>query len=337
MADVEYILTTEDESRYLKELLRMRLDFSGRLVKKIKYDGQLLLNGRPAKLHEKGRAGDVLAVSYPEEESYFEPENIPVEIIYEDDDLLVVNKPAGLIVHPTKNFQDGTLANALAWHIRERGDRYKLRFVNRLDMNTSGLVIVAKNSHCQDFLTHQMEKNAIVKNYLAIVHGIAGETGAKGTVDAPIDKDPNHVARRIVTPAGYPSVTHYEVLQVYGSSDADLQGFGPSAHKEQAGSLQGRYAEFAPIQGYSLLKLKLDTGRTHQIRVHMTHIGHPLLGDELYGELYGYGGLPEDMPRQALHASHLEFTHPVSGEHLSLDAPLPQDMQNWLDRISIQK
>ncbi len=330
MADIKYILTTEDESRYLKELLRMRLDFSGRLVKKIKYDGQLTLNGRPAKLHEKGRAGDTLCVSYPEEESYFEPENIPVEIVYEDDDMLVVNKPAGLIVHPTKNFQDGTLANALAWHIKERGDKYKLRFVNRLDMNTSGLLIVAKNSHCQDFLTHEMERNAIVKNYLAIVHGTVGEPGTKGTVDAPIDKDPNHVARRMVTPTGYPSVTHYEVLQTIAPSDADLQGFGPSEHSAGCNAANGPDTKQAPLPGYSLLKLRLDTGRTHQIRVHMTHIGHPLLGDELYGELYGYGELPPEMPRQALHASHLEFRHPMSGDLLSFDARLPEDMQSWL-------
>ena len=226
----QYTLTTEDESRYLKELLRMRLQFSGRLVKKVKFGGQLLLNGRPAMLHEKGHAGDVLTVVCPEEESYFEPEDIPVEAVYEDEDLLLVNKPAGLIVHPTKNFQSGTLANALAWRMRQRGERYKLRFVNRLDMNTSGLLIVAKNSHCQDFLTREMEKNAIVKNYLAIVHGIVGEPGTKGTVDAPIDKDPNHVARRHVTPDGYPSVTHYEVLRTFAPSDADLQGFGPSVH-----------------------------------------------------------------------------------------------------------
>jgi len=327
MSDMKYVLTTEDESRYLKELLRMRLDFSGRLVKKIKYDGQLLLNGRPAKLHEKGSAGDVLSVSYPEEESYFEPQDIPVEIVYEDEDLLVVNKPAGLIVHPTKNFQDGTLANALAWHIKERGDKYKLRFVNRLDMNTSGLLIVAKNSHCQDFLTREMERDAVVKEYIAIVHGIAGAPGSKGTVDKPIDKDPNHVARRCVTPAGYPSVTHYEVLRVFEPSEADLQGFGPSAYAQASAGKP----DLQPIPGYSLLRLKLDTGRTHQIRVHMSYIGHPLLGDELYGELFGYGALPAEMPRQALHAAHLGFVHPVSGEKLSLNAPLPQDMQQWLE------
>ena len=249
MADISYVLTKEDEQYYIKELLRKRLLFSSRLVRKIKVEGEVFLNDKPAKLLYKGKAGDVLRAVYPEEESYFEPENIPIEIAYEDDDLLVVNKPAGLIVHPTKNFQEGTLANAIAWHIQERGEHYKLRFVNRLDMNTSGLVIVAKNPHCQDFLMHEMDANRVRKIYKAVVYGNVAEEGFEGTVDAPIDKDPNHVARRIVTESGYPSVTHYKVLENYN--------------------------------GYSLLELKLDTGRTHQIRVHMTHLGHPVAGDDL--------------------------------------------------------
>ena len=299
MADIRYTLTKEDENLYIKELLRRRLLFSSRLVRKIKVEGEVFLNDKPAKLMYKGKEGDVLRAVYPEEESYFEPQNIPVEIPYEDDDLLIVNKPAGLIVHPTKNFQDGTLANAIAWHIRERGDSYKLRFVNRLDMYTSGLVIVAKNAHCQDFLSHEMDADRVIKKYLAVVNGKVSEDG---TVDAPIDKDPDHVARRIVTPDGYPSVTHYKVLENFGDA-------------------------------YTLLELKLDTGRTHQIRVHMTHIGHPIAGDELYGPVCGYDELPEDMPRQALHAAHLEFTHPVSGKTVAVDAPLPKDMEAFLTRV----
>jgi len=299
MADIFYTLTTEDEDLYIKELLRRRLLFSSRLVRKIKVEGHVYLNGKPSKLTYKGKSGDILRAEYPDEESYFEPQNIPVEIPYEDDDLLIVNKPAGLIVHPTKNFQEGTLANALAWHIRERGDKYKLRFVNRLDMNTSGLVIVAKNAHCQDFLSHEMDANRVTKKYLAVVYG---RMEGSGTVDAPIDKNPDHVARRMVTPTGYPSVTHYKVLKNYGDA-------------------------------YSLLELKLDTGRTHQIRVHMSYIGHPIAGDDLYGPTCGYNEVPLNMPRQALHAAHLEFTHPVSGKTVTADADIPADIRFFIESL----
>jgi 23S rRNA pseudouridine1911/1915/1917 synthase len=185
---------------------------------------------------------------------------------------------------------------------------WKIRFVNRLDRDTSGLLIVAVTPHAQDFLDGEMKKNTVVKEYLAIVHGITEE---QGTIDLPIDKDPNHVARRMVRSDGYPSVTHYTRLEAFYT---------------QPGTT-------GQIDGYSLIRLKLDTGRTHQIRVHMTHIGHPLLGDELYGQLYGYDVPPEWMPRQALHAAHLEFPGPFDGDIITADAPLPKDMEMALEHI----
>lgn len=300
MANYEYILTKEDEALYVKEILQRRLSFSSRLRRKLKITGGIFINGAPVWLNARAKAGDVLTVDFPEEESYFEPQDLPVGIAYEDDDLLIADKPAGMVVHPTKNFQDGTLANALAWHIKQSGRSWKVRFVNRLDMNTSGLVIAAKNAHAQDFLNHEMDKGRVKKIYIALAHGILGVPGYCGTVDAPIDKDPSHVARRHVTPDGYPSVTHYRVLQTFAPREG------------------------AP-DGFSLLALRLGTGRTHQIRVHMTHIGHPLVGDDLYDAVCGYGETPW-MPRQALHAAHLEFQHPVSGEPVIADAPLPDDI-----------
>ena len=160
---------------------------------------------------------------------------------------------------------------------------------------------------------HQMEKNLVEKTYIAIVHGIVGEPGEKGTVDQPIDKDPNHVARRHVTPEGYPSVTHYQVL---ATSDFDAaQGGG--------------------CKGYSLLRLRLETGRTHQIRVHMTYLGHPLVGDELYGQLYGYAEIPEWMPRQALHAAHLRFNHPAEDKVVEVSADLPDDMKKCIEFLRL--
>ncbi|MCQ2561778.1 MAG: RluA family pseudouridine synthase, partial [Clostridia bacterium] len=202
--DINYILTTEDEGLYIKEILQRRFDFSSRLMRKIKVSGNIILNGMPARLRDKGIPGDSLLVSFPEETSYFEPENIPLDVVYEDKDLLIVNKQPWLVVHPTKNYQSGTLANALAWKLKEENVNYKIRFVNRLDRDTSGLVIVAKNAHCQDFLSAESEKNRTVKKYKAIVHGIVEKDLV---IDEPIDKDPNHKARRMVRPDGYPSVT----------------------------------------------------------------------------------------------------------------------------------
>ncbi len=303
---IEYVVTKEDEGRYVKEILKSRMDFSSRLLTKVKYHGEILLNGKHETVRQRVAEGDVLTAKYPEEESYFPAQDIPLDVVYEDGDLLLVNKQPGLIVHPTYNFPTGTLANAVTFHMQQRGEVYKLRFVNRLDMNTSGLVIIAKNSHAQDNISRQMQENTTVKNYIAIVHGIME---GSGTVDEPIDRDPGHKARRHVTADGYPSVTHWEVLKTW----------------------EGK--KYGDIEGFSMLKLKLDTGRTHQIRVHMSYLGHPIVGDELYGQLFGYDVPPEWMKRQALHAAHLELDHPVTGKRIIADAALPEDMERCIRYI----
>ncbi len=305
--DITYECTEKDAGLLVKEILRSRIGISSRLMKKLKPLEGISVNGERTSVRRRVEPGDVVAVSYPDEESYFEPQDIPLDVVFEDEDLLVVNKQAGLIVHPTHNFQDGTLANALTFRMEQRGEKYKLRFVNRLDMNTSGLLIVAKNAYCQDFLSKEMSENRVDKRYIAIVHGI---TDPEGTIDLPIKKDPDHKARRMVSPDGYPSVTHYKTLETFDIKDS------------------GR------ISGYSMVELKLDTGRTHQIRVHMTHIGHPLVGDELYAQLYGYDTDPEWMPRQALHAASLKFRHPADGRTVSVSAELPSDMKNCAELLS---
>jgi len=302
---ISYTATKEDEGKYVKEIVQQKLKLSSRLLRKIKVTGDILLNGRSVHVRERVDVGDVVTVTYPEEESYFEPEDIPLDVAYEDDDLLVVNKQAGLIVHPTYNFPTGTLANAITYYMKQRGDVYKLRFVNRLDMYTSGLIIVGKNAHCQDAIMNQMADNSIVKKYKAIVHGAAKDM----TIDLPIDKDPNHIARRMVIDTGYPSVTHVKVLESFPEK------------------------EYGKIKGFSFVELKLDTGRTHQIRVHMTHMGNPLVGDELYAQLYGYDVNPEWMNRQALHSYYLNFAHPVSGKRIEIETDIPEDMKNALEYI----
>lgn len=306
MAESKYIVTKEDEGRYVKEILNLRMQLSSRLLKKIKVSGDILLNGKHVNVRARVYEGDEVRAVYPDEQSYFEPQDIPLDVVYEDEDLLIVNKQAGLIVHPTYNFPDGTLANALAFRMKERGEVYKLRFVNRLDMYTSGLIIIAKNAHCQDFISNEMKENRVIKKYKAIVHGIMPDSG---TIDKPIDKDPNHIARRIVTPTGYPSVTHFKTEKIFPD------------------------AVYGAIRGFSLVDLKLDTGRTHQIRVHLTDMGHPLVGDELYAQLYGYDVNPEWMPRQALHSYYLEFEHPRDGHIVRAEAELPSDMTYCLEYI----
>ena len=314
---ISYVWTKEDEGLYVKEVLQRRFAVSSRLMRKIKISGQIALDGHAARLRDKGRTGQTLTVAFPEESSYFEPENIPLDVVYEDSDLLVVNKQPFLVVHPTKNYQSGTLANALAYRLQEKGERWKIRFINRLDRDTSGLVLVAKNGHAQDAVSSQMEKGTTVKKYLALVHGLFEEDD--GRVDLPIDKDPDHKARRMVREDGYPSTTLYKVLQSW-----DVPDLGP---------------DFSPwtgekrIGGYSLLELTLLTGRTHQIRVHMTHLGHPITGDELYGQLYGYEAGTDVLGRQALHACSLKLAQPMTGEPIELKTAMPADMAECIERI----
>ncbi len=182
-------------------------------------------------------------------------------------------------------------------YMEDTNQTFKIRFINRLDMDTSGLLAVAKNSHAQDDFTKQMQANTTRKRYLAIVNGIVEENDF--TINLPIGRPDSEEVRRGVMEDGYPSVTHVHVLERYRKDS-----------------------------GYTLVELLLETGRTHQIRVHMSHIGHPLVGDELYG-----GNNPDLLNRQALHAYRLSFHHPVSGEAITVEAPLPQDMQNVIDKI----
>jgi 23S rRNA pseudouridine1911/1915/1917 synthase len=230
------------------------------------------------------------------------PEPMPLDIVYEDQELLIVNKPPGIVVHPTHGHYTGTLANGVVHHWRERGEIVRFRPIHRLDEETSGLVAIAKNPYVHQQLSEQMQSGEVDKRYRAYVYG--RPAAASGTVDAPIDRNPEAPHIRIVTPEGYPSVTHYETEAVYGDGEA------------------------------AKVKLKLETGRTHQIRVHMKYIGCPLIGDKLYGyaaeeEAAGGGSreLEAAVCRQALHAATLGFTHPITRKYIEFEADLPQDLQ----------
>ncbi|MDO4745657.1 MAG: RluA family pseudouridine synthase [Bacillota bacterium] len=295
MTEFIHKVTTEDEGLELREIMREHFDFSARLRNKIKREKLVMVNGISTPGWKKPSVGDEIIITLPDEKSGFEPQNIPLNIVYEDDDLMIINKQPGLIVHPTKGHPSGTVANALMYYMEQTGKPFKIRFVNRLDMDTSGLLVVAKNSYTQNDYTKQMKENTVEKRYKAIVKGIVESD--EGTIDLPIGRpDPDHV-RRGVMEDGAPSVTHYKVLDRY--------------------------------KGYSLVELLLETGRTHQIRVHMSHIGHPVLGDWLYE------GLNVNLiERQALHAASLTFTHPMTKERVTFNAPLPDDIQSAIDKLS---
>lgn len=294
MTEFIHKVTAEDDGMEVREIIRQYFDFSSRLRNKIKREKLVTLNDTETPGWIRTKPGDVVKITLPDEKSSFEPEDIPVYPVYEDNDILIINKQPGIIVHPTKGYPSGTVANALMHYMEDTGQSFKIRFVNRLDMDTSGLLLIAKNSYCQNNITNQMRKNQVSKKYLAIVRGVIPEE--KGTVDLPIGRpDPDDV-RRGVMEGGSPSVTHYRVLE--------------------------------RLREHTLVELLLETGRTHQIRVHMSHMGHPVLGDTLYG-----GENEELISRQALHAASLTFTHPITGEKTEYRADLPEDMKKAIEAL----
>ena len=261
-------------------------------------DGNVTVNGDAARPSQRIRHGDVVIVSVPPARSPADlvPQDIPLSIIYEDSHLVVVDKPAGLPVHPGPGHPDGTLVNALLAHcpdIRGIGGELRPGIVHRLDRDTSGLLVVAKSQTAHQNLTEQMQRRAMLKEYLAVAVGLV--TPESGTVDAPIGRDPRHRQRMAVSVGGRDARTHYETL--------------------------------AELPGHTLLKLRLETGRTHQIRVHLAYLGYPVLGDEVYGKT------SELLRRQFLHAARLGFHHPVSGEWSEHRAELPEELQGVLQRL----
>ena len=279
---------------YFDELSRSA---AGKLIE----DGSVEVNGKSVSKNYKLRKGDVLTVSIPEPKEYeILPENIPLDIAYEDDDLLVVNKPKGMVVHPAAGHYSGTLVNALMFHCRDSlsGINGVMRpgIVHRIDKDTSGLLIVAKNDFSHRLLADQIKEHSFTRKYQAVVYG--NFRNDEGTVDAPIGRHPSERKKMTVTlNNSRNAVTHYRVL--------------------------GRY------QGFTHLELTLETGRTHQIRVHMAHIGHPVAGDPVYGPRK----VITSLEGQCLHAYYISFTHPRTGETLTLSSPLPEYFKNFLSQI----
>ena len=297
MTEFNYTVTETDKELSVKELLRRNFHFSSRLLTKLKQQDLVTLNGNPVRGWMIPLPGDKLTITLPQETCDFQPEDIPISVIFEDKDLLVINKQPGYVVNPTKGKPNHTIANGIMKKMLDDGEKYKIRFANRLDMNTSGLLLIAKNSFTQDRFIRQMKAGIIRKEYLAVVDGIMEHD--LGTINAPIGRpDPDEVERWILPTdqGGYDSVTHYKVIRRFQS-------------------------------GYTLVRLRLETGRTHQIRVHMKSIGHPILGDDVYGpSKCPFSGLQG----QTLHAMTIGFIHPSTGEYVEFEAPLPDYFEKLL-------
>ena len=286
----EYQITAAEEGRKIGDFLREK-GYSRHLLRQLKEteDG-LLRNAQPTFTTVALKAGDRIRVRLLEKAEGSEaimPAPLPFEIVYEDEDLLVVNKPADMPIHPSFQNHGNTLADALTWHYQQHGEDLVYRCINRLDRDTTGLLIVAKHLLSASILSDMVGKREIHREYLAIVKGIPPENG---TISAPIGrKKGSAILREVNFETGEPAVTHFARLEIRN--------------------------------GLSLVSLKLETGRTHQIRVHMGYIGCPLIGDYLY--------YPEcsRISRQALHSHRLSFLHPITGKALSFTAPLPEDME----------
>ena len=284
----KHIITLPEGAECPAKAYLMRVcGVSSGLWKRIKHSGTFAVNGIPAiAAHTTLRTSDIVSYELPIVSSVT-PERLPLAIVYEDVDLLIIDKPAGQLVHPTTKEAHGTVANAILGLYEERGIRLDFHPCHRLDRNTTGLLLIAKHPEIQYQIarTHTLERE-----YLALIEGQI--TPPKGTIDAPIARALPSIILRCVSPNGKPARTHYQTEWTN--------------------------------RRHSLLHLRLETGRTHQIRVHLAHLGHPLLGDDLYG------GSTELIPRHALHSAQLTLTHPHTGERLSVTSPLPNDMARIL-------
>ena len=281
----KFIVTADDDRMTLRGFLRRKCGLSARSMTVIKYSGgSITCDGKELRAKDILHQGDVVCVQLPKEECGIEPIEGDLDILYEDDYLLIVNKPPYMPVHPTKVHQLDTLANNVSFHQQRRGESYTFRALNRLDKDTSGCVVIAK-----DRIIYALVFPTIKKEYIAVCEGNITE---KGTVDAPLAAAPDSYIERCVSEDGVNAITHYEPIRTGNC--------------------------------HTLCKLRLETGRTHQIRCHMSYIGHPLAGDDLYG------GSLEHIQRQALHCQSITFYHPIKDVMISLTTPMPEKFMKIL-------
>lgn len=292
---LSYTVKNNEKFDNIKELLKTKFEISDRLLLKLKTHNKIFLNNMPAAPYMPVNSGSVIEViiDFDEDNSNIVPVKMYLDIIFEDDALLIINKPTGFPIHPSMLHFEDSLSNGVKYYFDSIGLKKKIRPVNRLDKDTSGIVIFAKNEYVQECLVRQMKRNEFVKEYIAICEGVLPED--TGIVNAAIARKENSIIERCVKESGDTAITHYDVLK----TNDEL----------------------------SVVHLILETGRTHQIRVHMAHIGNPIIGDTLYGNKSNL------INRQALHSYKVSFTHPVTHEKMELIAPLFEDMQKIIDSI----
>jgi 23S rRNA pseudouridine1911/1915/1917 synthase len=288
-----HTVTDSEHGLMISQIIRRNFQFSSRFRTKMKYQELVYLNGVKTPGYVRPDSGDVIEIALPEESSDFPAEDIPIHPLYEDDDLLIIDKQPGITVHPTKGHPNHTIANGVMKYMADTGQTFKVRFANRLDMDTSGVVIIAKNANAQDNISKQMRSGTVVKKYVALVNGIVPDDDF--VIDLPIGRPVDErVERAVMFEGGKDAVTDVHVLE--------------------------------RLKGHTLVELTLHTGRTHQLRVHLSHIGFPIHGDPLYGGIEG-----QTMTRQALHSFYIKLKHPGTGEELEITSPYPDDMSKCIE------
>lgn len=287
----------QDKGFTLKKILLDKLNMSVRFINKMKKDRNILVNSKYQTLSYETKIGDLIQIKIDEESNHFEPQDLNIQVLYEDFDIMMINKPPYMVVHPTKSHIDKTIANGIMFYLKDKSEEPRIRFVNRLDMNTSGLLIVAKNAYAHHLLSQDMKENKVTKKYIAIVKGVIKEDS--GTIDQPIYREEDSI-KRVVDERGQKSVSHFKVIE--------------------------------RLENSTIVEVLLETGRTHQIRVHLSHLGYPIIGDEIYGYVD-----EELIKRQALHAYKLDFNQPRTKENLNLKAELPDDMKELIEKLKGEK
>ena len=295
---LRYVKSDSDNYLTIRQVINSEFNISYNLLVKLKKNKKIFLNGINTYIDKNIKDGDEISIiiDFEEDNSNIVPTKMDLSILYEDEALLIIDKPAGIPVHPSILHYDNSLSNGIKYYFDNIKLNKKIRPVNRLDRNTSGIVIFAKNEYVHDSLSKQMQNDIFLKEYITICNGLFEEK--TGIIDAPIARKENSIIERCVNPTGAPAITHYKVLKEF--------------------EIDGKI--------FSELLISLETGRTHQIRVHMAYLGHPIIGDSLYGS--------ESIliNRQALHAYRVEFIHPISRQKIIITSNIPKDMSDIIKK-----